>query len=190
MYAMWLCIVSFCFFCCFVFHFICFFLGCPHLVKEKSTQKEFVLLVRSHVFFSMPLYSPKCRHPYPRSERPTKYFCFCKKVQDPPFDPWVTPHSVRLPSSHFPSLMFFTSLFFFYFVVIFFLVRTIMRKAATSKVRSFLHLTLRMSPKFLAPLLSFSPCFSQFPPPSLLSILPQPPCLLFCLYSHLLLTTL
>lgn len=41
-----------------------------------------------------PWFCPKCRKEYDsRSEFPDEYFCFCKKVRDPPFDPWITPHS-------------------------------------------------------------------------------------------------
>jgi len=36
---------------------------------------------------------PKCRHEYSPSECPTKYFCFCGKVESPEFDPWTVPHS-------------------------------------------------------------------------------------------------
>ncbi|OAY71457.1 NF-X1-type zinc finger protein NFXL2, partial [Ananas comosus] len=36
---------------------------------------------------------PKCRSPYPKTLIPKSYFCFCGKVQDPPLDPWILPHS-------------------------------------------------------------------------------------------------
>lgn len=36
---------------------------------------------------------PKCRHEYKQTECPTKYFCFCGKVDNPKFDPWIVPHS-------------------------------------------------------------------------------------------------
>lgn len=36
---------------------------------------------------------PKCRVEYPKSQTPKNYYCFCGKVQDPPRDPWVLPHS-------------------------------------------------------------------------------------------------
>jgi NF-X1-type zinc finger protein NFXL1 len=36
---------------------------------------------------------PKCRVQYSRSEIPKNYHCFCGKLQDPPSDPWVLPHS-------------------------------------------------------------------------------------------------
>ena len=34
---------------------------------------------------------PKCR--FERSELPRKYTCYCGKVDDPAFDPWILPHS-------------------------------------------------------------------------------------------------
>ncbi|KAK6172951.1 hypothetical protein SNE40_016503 [Patella caerulea] len=42
---------------------------------------------------NIPWHCPKCRHEYQQSDCPTKYYCFCGKVADPPFDPWLVPHS-------------------------------------------------------------------------------------------------
>ncbi|XP_051895842.1 NF-X1-type zinc finger protein NFXL1 [Pristis pectinata] len=36
---------------------------------------------------------PKCRHQYEQSQTPTRYYCYCGKVEDPPQDPWLVPHS-------------------------------------------------------------------------------------------------
>ncbi|KAI5670492.1 hypothetical protein M9H77_10856 [Catharanthus roseus] len=36
---------------------------------------------------------PKCRIEYPKSETPKYYYCFCGKLENPPHDPWVLPHS-------------------------------------------------------------------------------------------------
>ena len=36
---------------------------------------------------------PKCRSTYKEFEIPTKYTCYCGKIEDPPFDPWIVPHS-------------------------------------------------------------------------------------------------
>ncbi|GLC51639.1 hypothetical protein PLESTB_000524100 [Pleodorina starrii] len=36
---------------------------------------------------------PKCRSTYPTADIPRQYKCFCGKVANPEFDPWVTPHS-------------------------------------------------------------------------------------------------
>ncbi len=39
------------------------------------------------------LFSPKCRAEYPQPSIPTCYFCYCGKVANPAFDPWLVPHS-------------------------------------------------------------------------------------------------
>lgn len=36
---------------------------------------------------------PKCRIEYPKSDIPKYYYCFCGKLENPPHDPWVLPHS-------------------------------------------------------------------------------------------------
>nr|XP_057924345.1 NF-X1-type zinc finger protein NFXL1 [Doryrhamphus excisus]XP_057924346.1 NF-X1-type zinc finger protein NFXL1 [Doryrhamphus excisus] len=36
---------------------------------------------------------PKCRAEYPHNATPTKYMCYCGKLEDPPADPWLVPHS-------------------------------------------------------------------------------------------------
>ncbi|XP_018594135.2 NF-X1-type zinc finger protein NFXL1 [Scleropages formosus] len=36
---------------------------------------------------------PKCRHEYKPQETPNRYCCYCGKVEDPPLDPWLLPHS-------------------------------------------------------------------------------------------------
>ncbi|XP_061975548.1 NF-X1-type zinc finger protein NFXL2 [Populus nigra] len=36
---------------------------------------------------------PKCRSDYSRSKIPRNYLCFCGKVENPPNDPWILPHS-------------------------------------------------------------------------------------------------
>uniref|UniRef100_A0A671W7Z7 Nuclear transcription factor, X-box binding-like 1 n=1 Tax=Sparus aurata TaxID=8175 RepID=A0A671W7Z7_SPAAU len=36
---------------------------------------------------------PKCRAEYPPSATPNRYMCYCGKMQDPPADPWLAPHS-------------------------------------------------------------------------------------------------
>jgi len=37
--------------------------------------------------------SPKCRHEYSQKDCPRQYRCYCGKVVDPVFDPWLIPHS-------------------------------------------------------------------------------------------------
>ncbi|XP_067117921.1 NF-X1-type zinc finger protein NFXL1 [Osmerus mordax] len=41
----------------------------------------------------LPWPCPKCRQEYPPSQTPNRYVCYCGKVQDPPPDPWLLPHS-------------------------------------------------------------------------------------------------
>ncbi|CAL9694794.1 unnamed protein product [Knipowitschia caucasica] len=41
----------------------------------------------------LPWPCPKCRAEYPPSATPNRYMCYCGKVQDPPSDPWLVPHS-------------------------------------------------------------------------------------------------
>ena len=36
---------------------------------------------------------PKCRGEYLQSQCPQKYQCYCGKMEDPPVDPWLLPHS-------------------------------------------------------------------------------------------------
>lgn len=36
---------------------------------------------------------PKCRAAYTRPQLPERYLCFCNKLADPPFDPWLAPHT-------------------------------------------------------------------------------------------------
>ncbi len=36
---------------------------------------------------------PNCRGDYASGDLPQKYTCFCGKLGDPPFDPWLAPHS-------------------------------------------------------------------------------------------------
>ncbi|KAH7853800.1 hypothetical protein Vadar_006754 [Vaccinium darrowii] len=36
---------------------------------------------------------PKCRLDYPKTLIPKTYLCFCGKLENPPLDPWILPHS-------------------------------------------------------------------------------------------------
>ncbi|MEW5303405.1 MAG: hypothetical protein WDW38_001729 [Sanguina aurantia] len=36
---------------------------------------------------------PKCRQPYPSAALPSSYLCYCGKLTNPEWDPWITPHS-------------------------------------------------------------------------------------------------
>ncbi|XP_078137877.1 NF-X1-type zinc finger protein NFXL1 [Centroberyx gerrardi] len=41
----------------------------------------------------LPWPCPKCRAEYQPSATPNRYVCYCGKLQDPPADPWLVPHS-------------------------------------------------------------------------------------------------
>lgn len=41
----------------------------------------------------LPWNCPKCRFSFDRKNFPHKYWCFCGQQENPPFDPWMTPHS-------------------------------------------------------------------------------------------------
>ncbi|KAH3745328.1 NF-X1-type zinc finger protein NFXL2 [Pelomyxa schiedti] len=40
---------------------------------------------------------PMCQALFPMKEAPSYYYCFCGKMKDPVFDPWVLPHSCGAP---------------------------------------------------------------------------------------------
>ncbi|XP_052793796.1 NF-X1-type zinc finger protein NFXL1-like isoform X2 [Mya arenaria] len=42
---------------------------------------------------SIPWHCPKCRLEYDQRRCPTRYLCYCGKVEEPQFDPWLVPHS-------------------------------------------------------------------------------------------------
>jgi len=41
----------------------------------------------------VPWFCPKCRHEFSKKEIPKKYKCYCGRVEDPKYDPWLAPHS-------------------------------------------------------------------------------------------------
>ncbi|XP_048365599.1 NF-X1-type zinc finger protein NFXL1 [Sphaerodactylus townsendi] len=82
--AVWSCSGCFC-----IFHVPCIqkwakdslFLVSSPLTDDDFGKKEY------------PWPCPKCRFEYKRSDIPTRYYCYCAKVEDPPLDPWLVPHS-------------------------------------------------------------------------------------------------
>lgn len=61
---------------------------------SSPTSKTSILLAILSIIWHVPVfYSPKCRHKYKQIECPTHSYCFCGKVCDPKFDPWLIPHS-------------------------------------------------------------------------------------------------
>ena len=41
----------------------------------------------------IPWNCPKCRKDYSQSNYPSIYSCYCKKIKNPEYDPWIIPHS-------------------------------------------------------------------------------------------------
>ncbi|XP_069487810.1 NF-X1-type zinc finger protein NFXL1 [Ambystoma mexicanum] len=81
--AVWSCSGCFC-----VFHMPCI----------QKWAKDSVFLVSSITDDDFgkkdyPWPCPKCRYEYKRYETPSRYYCYCGKVEDPPLDPWLVPHS-------------------------------------------------------------------------------------------------
>nr|XP_060634470.1 NF-X1-type zinc finger protein NFXL1 [Anolis sagrei ordinatus] len=82
--AVWSCYGCFC-----IFHMPCIqkwakdslFLISSPLTDDDFGKKDY------------PWPCPKCRFEYKRSETPSRYYCYCGKVEDPPLDPWLVPHS-------------------------------------------------------------------------------------------------
>ncbi|KAJ6668565.1 hypothetical protein lerEdw1_012047 [Lerista edwardsae] len=82
--AVWSCTGCFC-----IFHLPCIqkwakdslFLISSPLTDDDFGKKDY------------PWPCPKCRFEYQRAETPTRYHCYCGKVEDPPLDPWLVPHS-------------------------------------------------------------------------------------------------
>eukprot|EP00066_Takifugu_rubripes_P029143 XP_011618409.1 PREDICTED: NF-X1-type zinc finger protein NFXL1 [Takifugu rubripes] len=48
---------------------------------------------RDSAFLVSSVTDPKCRAEYPPQATPNRYMCYCGKLQDPPLDPWLVPHS-------------------------------------------------------------------------------------------------
>uniref|UniRef100_A0A8B9TDX6 Nuclear transcription factor, X-box binding like 1 n=1 Tax=Anas platyrhynchos TaxID=8839 RepID=A0A8B9TDX6_ANAPL len=82
--AVWSCCGCFC-----IFHLVCIqkwakdslFLVSSPLTDDDFGKKDY------------PWPCPKCRFEYKRSETPSRYYCYCGKVENPPLDPWLVPHS-------------------------------------------------------------------------------------------------
>ncbi|KAK2513677.1 Nfxl1 [Columba guinea] len=82
--AVWSCCGCFC-----IFHLVCIqkwakdslFLVSSPLTDDDFGKKDY------------PWPCPKCRFEYKRSETPSRYYCYCGKVENPTLDPWLIPHS-------------------------------------------------------------------------------------------------
>uniref|UniRef100_A0A2K6NYH5 Nuclear transcription factor, X-box binding like 1 n=1 Tax=Rhinopithecus roxellana TaxID=61622 RepID=A0A2K6NYH5_RHIRO len=81
--AVWSCSGCFC-----IFHMPC--------IQKWAKDSEFLVSSVTDDDFGKrdyPWPCPKCRFEYKRSETPSRYYCYCGKVEDPPLDPWLVPHS-------------------------------------------------------------------------------------------------
>lgn len=78
--------------CYTIYHLTCI----QRWVKEGVHQAQLAQLLSGETDVekkNSPWCCPKCRKEYQHSFCPTKYFCYCGKVRDPPKDPWLVPHS-------------------------------------------------------------------------------------------------
>ncbi|XP_064481964.1 NF-X1-type zinc finger protein NFXL1-like [Ornithodoros turicata] len=66
-------------------------LGCIQKWAKDSTFQQ--TSTPDQPAFSSQWNCPKCRKGYRGTENLSKYLCFCGKVADPAFDPWLVPHS-------------------------------------------------------------------------------------------------
>lgn len=83
--AIWSCLG-----CCCLLHLQCI----QKWVKEGVYQQQYnAEQAGKAADFDFPWFCPKCRYEYKQVDCPTRSLCFCGKVQDPKFDPWLIPHS-------------------------------------------------------------------------------------------------
>ncbi|KAH9492637.1 NF-X1-type zinc finger protein nfxl1 [Bulinus truncatus] len=84
--AIWNCQGCYC-----MFHITCI----QKWVREGVYQKQYSSgdFVQEKPSAPISWHCPKCRYEYSQSECPTTYNCFCGKVDNPKFDPWLVPHS-------------------------------------------------------------------------------------------------
>ncbi|KAG0477038.1 hypothetical protein HPP92_013879 [Vanilla planifolia] len=64
-----------------------------HCIQNWANQCSQRPVSSSSLSLSSDWHCPKCRLSYSRSLIPRYYFCFCGKLEDPPSDPWILPHS-------------------------------------------------------------------------------------------------
>ncbi|XP_074651738.1 NF-X1-type zinc finger protein NFXL1-like [Tubulanus polymorphus] len=82
--AIWCCNQCFC-----VFHIPCI----QKWVKDGVYQTKSRLSDENFPDRDIPWNCPNCRLEYKQIECPTKYLCYCGKVEEPEYDPWLLPHS-------------------------------------------------------------------------------------------------
>ena len=70
------------------------FTFCEEMIKEQN--RNGLYSISQHcveLVVCLCAFSPKCRHEYSQKDCPKQYRCYCGKVVDPVFDPWLVPHS-------------------------------------------------------------------------------------------------
>ncbi|XP_042480948.1 NF-X1-type zinc finger protein NFXL2 isoform X2 [Macadamia integrifolia] len=85
--------------CSAVFHLVCI-QSWARQASDLAAERALTRLSREHfpvaaanAFESSVWNCPKCRVEYTKSQIPKTYFCFCGKLENPPSDPWILPHS-------------------------------------------------------------------------------------------------
>ncbi|EEB18933.1 nuclear transcription factor, X-box binding protein, putative [Pediculus humanus corporis] len=72
------------------FHLICIVKWANDSIhQQKLTQEDLPAFRKTQILWAC----PKCRHDYKPESVPQKSYCFCGKVEDPEFHPWLIPHS-------------------------------------------------------------------------------------------------
>lgn len=61
--------------------------------KDTITQKKHALEEQVVEKIELSWCCPKCRHVYNVDDAPTKYLCYCKKIENPKYQPFLVPHS-------------------------------------------------------------------------------------------------
>lgn len=83
--AIWSCISCYGF-----FHIMCIQRWSKDTITQQKQALEIPLLDQQA---KLCWCCPKCRYEYKSEDIPTKYLCFCKKAENPKFQPYLVPHS-------------------------------------------------------------------------------------------------
>ncbi|XP_056634026.1 NF-X1-type zinc finger protein NFXL1 [Diorhabda sublineata] len=72
------------------FHLMCVQRWSKDTITQLKNANQEQIIVRQ---YKICWCCPKCRHEYETTDIPTKYLCFCTKVENPKYDPYIAPHS-------------------------------------------------------------------------------------------------
>ncbi|XP_067003149.2 NF-X1-type zinc finger protein NFXL1 [Anabrus simplex] len=84
--AIWNCVECYCF-----FHLTCIQRWARDSIAFQKQALEDLPHQKGHS--DLQWSCPKCRHDYSQNDIPQRYYCFCNRMEDPPFHPWLVPHS-------------------------------------------------------------------------------------------------